>query len=1803
MGKIFKRTLATIMVVLMVLTSAPLDGFVSMELNLPDIDFNFDLSGYFSVEARAVEYTEGDFVYTVTDGGEATVTRYNGSEKSVVIPDTLSGHSVVEIGRNAFDSSGIKSVEIPDSVTKILNFAFSGCNSLTEIDLPDNVTVLAEGAFNNCTGLTSVVIPKTVTSSDAPFRGCINLKTASFEEGTTVICPGIFRICPGLESVEIPETVTEIGKNAFDSSGIKSIEIPDSVTKILNFAFSGCSSLTEIDLPDNVTVLAEGAFNNCTGLTSVVIPKTVTSSDAPFRGCINLKTASFEEGTTVICPGVFRICPGLESVEIPETVTEIGKNAFDSSGIKNIEIPDSITVIGGSAFAFASLESLDLGAGVTDIGASAFKGTKLTELNIPKNVVSIGGEAFRECRLLESVDFSEGLETIGVYAFALCSCLKSVNLPLSLKTLEAAFIECTSLESVFIPKGIEKCGYASWGWKDCGPFAHCTSLKNIEFEKGIEKIYDQLFLRCTGLKEFTIPETVKEIGVSAFSATEIETVVIPSSVTKINGYAFRECSLLKSVVFSEGLETIGVYAFALCSCLKSVNLPLSLKTLEAAFIECTSLESVFIPKGIEKCGYASWGWKDCGPFAHCTSLKNIEFEEDIEKIYDQLFLRCTGLKEFTIPKTVKEIGVSAFSATELETVVIPSSVTKINGYAFRNCEKLRTVVIPDSVTEIKNDAFFNCANLTYASISDSVKKIGVRAFSSCPELVIYSNMFSEATIHAIENDIIFSPIGSIADNENLVLDRAVTEYYTDTNSMSANGYIKMTVNYKLKESWKGKVSDTALKVILPKNAEFDESTLKLDGVLLTKYNYNGDRVLNVPVSGAEGKLTFSVKVSSQNDLLSYATLSFKRNRVIEKEIIGILSEEVKALTVDAPDTVSQNQIKLSGIAPASADLNLYIDGEDAGTVTASKAGLWFATVTIDDPVDYNDYTVEVQCKKAGETLIQSVNVMYFSGEPELSSFVMKYNEHNVIKECSLDSNAQTAPIVYFLPGTQFDFELEFTNPEEITELYVTSTRNNVTKYLKAEYDEETGAFHTNGYFDENDKNYVPGTISYTYKRAVPEVRVGQDMDWDALASRLPEGCEDYINIIENTEKDCKITVDLKGFSDGVNEAGIKALVSIFDKATDGDLSDWMGIAKGSTKVFSYMTVSEDGNDIEISIDVSDPLQWVMIVRDITGDKVIKCVLDSADKTAESLSTAAKLSDISNSLSNANSALSYVYKYLSIERDMNKLRDEVYSGTYSSNEERYSALKKVDELEYDQKVFELMMVFLPLVAAGSVMSGPAIVFTALLGCISASSSVFWSLRKGQIKGSNYKIKMVIDPSGYVYDIGTNERLEGVKATAYCVEYDESEDFWDNPPADDFYGTVWNAAEYNQLNPMLTNADGKYAWDVPEGWWRVKYEKEGYEITWSEWLPVPPPQTEVNIGMIHTVHSWNTGEVTKAATCTTIGTKTYTCTCGATYTETIAKLGHAYSNACDTTCNTCSAKRTITHSYKNVITKATLTKNGKVENKCSVCGNVKSTTTVYYPKTIKLSATSYTYNGKTKTPTVTVKDSKGNTLKKDTDYTVKYSSGRKSTGKYSVTVTFKGKYSGTKTLYFNILPSKTSKITPTCATASIKASWSKVTGASGYKVELLNSKGKVAKTATTTKTSYTFKKLSKVTTYKVRVTAYKTIDSKKVYSKASTTITTSTAPAKVTLSKATAGSKQATVAWKTVSGASGYEVMYSTSSKFKSTRTATVKKGSSKKTTIKKLTKGKKYYFKVRAYKTVDGKKVYGAWSAVKNVKVK
>ena len=188
--------------------------------------------------------------------------------------------------------------------------------------------------------------------------------------------------------------------------------------------------------------------------------------------------------------------------------------------------------------------------------------------------------------------------------------------------------------------------------------------------------------------------------------------------------------------------------------------------------------------------------------------------------------------------------------------------------------------------------------------------------------------------------------------------------------------------------------------------------------------------------------------------------------------------------------------------------------------------------------------------------------------------------------------------------------------------------------------------------------------------------------------------------------------------------------------------------------------------------------------------------------------------------------------------------------------------------------------------------------------------------------------------------------------------------------------------------------------------------------------------------------------------------------------------------------------IAHTTKQTVTKATPTANGKIVNYCSVCKKTLSTTVIPKASSKKLKATSLTYNGKVRTPKVIVKDRTGKTLVKNTDYTVSYAKGRKYVGKYAVKITFKGKYSGTKTLYFTIKPKATSISSLKAGSKKFTVKWKKqATQTTGYQVQYsASSKFSKAKTVTVGKNTTVSKKISKLSgkkKYYVRVRTYKTV----------------------------------------------------------------------------------------------------------------
>lgn len=365
--------------------------------------------------------------------------------------------------------------------------------------------------------------------------------------------------------------------------------------------------------------------------------------------------------------------------------------------------------------------------------------------------------------------------------------------------------------------------------------------------------------------------------------------------------------------------------------------------------------------------------------------------------------------------------------------------------------------------------------------------------------------------------------------------------------------------------------------------------------------------------------------------------------------------------------------------------------------------------------------------------------------------------------------------------------------------------------------------------------------------------------------------------------------------------------------------------------------------------------------------------------------------------------------------------------------------------------------------------------------------------------------------------------------------------------------------------------------------------------------------------------------KEPTCTAAGQKSRYCLrCSAKTEETvIPKLGHQPSGVyiteqkatctamgsaympccrCDAKCETkkLPAKG---HSYSSAWTvdkPSSLQSAGSKSHHCKRCSAKKDVTAIAKITSVTLSKTQYTYDAKAKKPVLTVKDSKGNKLKEGQAYTVTYPKNAKKTGTYCVTVKFKGNYSGIKTLKFSIYPKNTEKLTASQTQNSVSLKWSKVSGATKYRVYRYNSKTKkYTVVANTSKTSCTVKNLKAGTQYTFAVRTIKTKYGKDYLSLSYKQITTATVPKAVTL-KGYGEYRTAKLSWSKSEG-DGYIVYmyqpstgkYEQAKKITKSTVTTHEKGN--------LARGKTYYFKVRAFKETENGVLFSPWSNTVSVK--
>ena len=778
-------------------------------------------TGLMQVQAAQTtyNYTVGNstYTYTILTDDTIKITKYKGTDESIVIPSEIDGKKVTVIGSSAFYGfKSLKNIEIPDGITSIENYAFCQCWSITSLSVPESVTSIGTGAFRFCGDLKEIKLPSNLTVlSDSLFGADANLEYITFGDAEKT------------DTVIIPETVQKIGNYVFmNCEKIKNINLPANLKSIGKTCFQGCISLTGLFIPQSVESIGGGIFGDCDALQSVEIED--ENNNFIFKDGI-----LYDVKNGILVSAVNSLIP--EKVIVDECTKTIDYSAFaDCNNLYEIEIPQGVVNIGEKAFArLDNLKNIDIPDSVTNITTLAFyRCNGLVSVQVPGSVTAIKNGTFRECNNLKKVILNEGVAKIEGSAFVFCSSLEQIKLPQSLMSIgSGAFDNCTSLISVELPDNAIISSDTFRGCKNLSKIVLSDTNNNYIVKNGI--LYNKAMtsaiycIPASGVEEISIEDGVTTIDSNLQFSVNVKKINISRSVTKINTAAFMYCYDLQSIkVDSENgkymsekgilynkdmtrilcypagikdteffvpdtVKTIGDFAFYGTKALESINIPDSVTNIGTdAFGECSGLKEVVIPDSVTSMGEAV--------FYKCTSLEKVKLSVNITSPNPAVFQYCSSLKEVVLPESMKFISFFMFSyCKEITNIVLPDTLTSVLGSAFQNCDN------PKNVTTIQDYAlgyYYDEQSATYKKYDD---------------FTISGYAGSKAQEYAEANGIRFIEL-----NEKETADGIKIEYSKDDSSIGGDNEEKISLESRqLTESDKeyskidftGKIEDSDVK--------------------------------------------------------------------------------------------------------------------------------------------------------------------------------------------------------------------------------------------------------------------------------------------------------------------------------------------------------------------------------------------------------------------------------------------------------------------------------------------------------------------------------------------------------------------------------------------------------------------------------------------------------------------------------------------------------------------------------------------------------------------------------------------------------------------------------------------------------------------------------------------------------------------------------------------------------------------------------------------------------------------------------
>jgi len=384
---------------------------------------------------------------------------------------------------------------------------------------------------------------------------------------------------------------------------------------------------------------------------------------------------------------------------------------------------------------------------VTTIGTSAFESCmNLQSVTLPNSITTINTDAFYYCTKLGSVNLPEGLTTIGLRAFYSCN-LDTIIVPSTVTSMGNKAFYNNPIKSVtWLPAN------CSVGTGEDSPFYNANSqvasftfgnqvqtvpsyicykmsqLDTIVLPSSVSSLGQNAFMYCTSLKSINLPVTQKTLPVSFFEGcTSLESIELPATLTTISQDAFYGCTSLKNVTLHEGITTINQRAFYNCK-LTEITIPSTVTSIGSKAFQSNPTTSVtWLPKN------CSIGTDDSAPFYSTNSkITSFTFGDSVQTVPAYLCKNMNLLDTIVLPPSVNSLGTYAFAfCTNLRSINLPVTQKTLPVSFLEGCTSLESIELPATLTTISTDAFYGCSKLANVTLHEGLTTINQRAFYNC----------------------------------------------------------------------------------------------------------------------------------------------------------------------------------------------------------------------------------------------------------------------------------------------------------------------------------------------------------------------------------------------------------------------------------------------------------------------------------------------------------------------------------------------------------------------------------------------------------------------------------------------------------------------------------------------------------------------------------------------------------------------------------------------------------------------------------------------------------------------------------------------------------------------------------------------------------------------------------------------------------------------------------------------------------------------------------------------------------------